>query len=146
MAKISPFIPLAGAKTKFQPVFVDDVAAAAEKAVIGNVKSGTYELGGPDIKTFEELIKDMLKIIKRQRIIIKLPFMAAGFLALGFDFAETVTNRLLKNKIITQDQLKSLRQDNVVTGKEMTFADLGINPVCYQAILPDYLWCYRPAG
>ena len=67
-------------------------------------------------------------------------------MALGFDFAETVTNRLLKNKIITQDQLKSLRQDNVVTGKEMTFADLGINPVCYQAILPDYLWCYRPAG
>ena len=78
MAKISPVIPLVGAETKFQPVYVDDLASAAVKGVLGEAKRGIYELGGPEEASFKDLITMLLKIIRRKRIIINIPFLAAS--------------------------------------------------------------------
>lgn len=145
MAKMSPAIPLFGADTRFQPVYVDDVAAAAEKAVLGDAAPGIYELGGPEIRTFRELVRLMLGMIRRRRLVIGLPFWAGRamgrvFAALGF-----LTGGLVPAPV-TVDQVRQLARDNV-TGEGMkTLADLGIRPTSLEAVLPSYLWMYRPDG
>jgi len=87
MARLSPVIPLFGAETKFQPVYVDDVAAAVEKAAIGEAGRDLYELGGPDTNTFRELIVEMLGIIRRRRLVVGLPLwmgrMAGSIFGVG---------------------------------------------------------------
>ncbi len=145
MARLTPAIPLFGAETRFQPVYVDDVAAAAEKAVLGAARPGIYELGGPDVFTFRELIQQMLDVIRRRRLVVGLPFwvgraMGRVFGALGF-----LTGGLAPSPV-TVDQVRQLARDNVVTGQTMTFADLGISPTSTGAVLPSYLWIFRPDG
>ena len=115
MATMAPILPLIGATTKFQPVFVDDVAKAAEAALMGSVPKGIYELGGPEIKDFRELMVVMLSIIKRRRLIINTPRLIAKIMAFGLSTLQMLTLGLFKNSIITSDQIKNLGIDNIVS-------------------------------
>jgi NADH dehydrogenase len=146
MSRMGPVLPLVGADTKFQPVYVDDVAKAAVAGATGAAAPGIYELGGTDVATFRELMQNMLQIIRRRRLLLNLPFFAAGLMAKSLNFAQTLSLGLFKNSILTPDQVTSLRSDNIVTGETKTFADLGIEPAAMGAILPDYLWRFRPTG
>ncbi len=146
MARLGPFLPLAGAETRFQPVYVDDVAKAAVLGILGQADAGIYELGGPEVKSFRELMQQMLGVIHRKRIIIGLPFFAARIMAGVLDIVKFVSFQLFPNTILTRDQLKNLRHDNVVSDGAMSFSDLGIEPATLESVLPDYLWKFRPAG
>ncbi len=146
MARLGPVLPVVGASTRFQPVYVDDVAKAAEMGVLGTARPGIYELGGPDVMTFRELMQVMLAEIRRRRLIVNVPFPVARVMAGGLDLAQTLTLGLFNNSLLTRDQVRSLRQDNVVSGDYPGFEELGIAPVPMAAVLPDYLWRYRPSG
>lgn len=145
MTRMSPVLPIVGAETKFQPVYVDDVAAAAELAVTGAAKPGVYELGGPEVKTLRELMRDMLTIIERRRPIFNIPFGLAKFMAWWFDLWQTLSGGLIRAPL-TVDQVKSLAHDNVVSEGTQGFEALGIEPRAMAAILPSYLWRFRVSG
>ena len=115
MATLSPFLPLVGANTKFQPIYVGDVAVAVEKALLDSSVSGVYELGGPNVETFSELMKRMLGVIQRRRLMLNVPFFAAGIMGQTLDLIKAVTLGLFPNNILTQDQVKNLKNDNVVS-------------------------------
>jgi uncharacterized protein YbjT (DUF2867 family) len=146
MTRLSPFLPIAGARTRFQPVYVDDVAKASAMAAMGEVDAGTYELGGPDVKTFRELMEGMLAQVRRKRVILTLPWFMARTIAWGFDLLQTVTFGLFTNNQLTRDQVRQLRRDNVVSDGAKGFAELGIKPVPMELVLPGYLWRFRPIG
>ncbi|UAB88703.1 complex I NDUFA9 subunit family protein [Ruegeria sp. SCSIO 43209] len=146
MTRMSPFLPLVGAETKFQPVYVDDVAQAAVQGVLGKASAGVYELGGPEVKSFRALMQQMLDVIHRRRIIIGMPFWAAKIMAGVLDIAKFVSFQLFPNNILTRDQLKNLRRDNVAADDAKGFSDLGIEPATLESVLPEYLWKFRPAG
>ncbi len=145
MTRFSPFLPVVGAETKFQPVFVDDVAHAAAMGVEGHATPGIYELGGPDVDTFRELMQQMLQVIRRRRLIVNIPFGIAGVMASVMEFVQTITFGLVPPQI-TRDQVRSLRVDNVVSDGARGFDDLGITPTAMEAVLPEYLWRFRPTG
>ena len=146
MTRLSPFLPLIGSETKFQPVYVDDVAHAAELAVLGHVVGGIYEIGGPDIASFKSLMERMLSVIQRKSIILPIPMFVGKVMATVFDAVQFMSLGILKNGVVTRDQVKNLARDNIVSGIHKTFADLGIEPTGLDAILPGYLWSYRPSG
>jgi len=146
MSRLGPILPLVGGDTLFQPVFVDDVATAAEMGVTGAAPGGIYELGGPDTDTFRAFIREMLGVIQRRKAVVNLPFFLAGIMATVLDFAQAATVGLFHNSMLTRDQVKQLRVDNVVSGDTKTFADLGIQPMATEAVIPDYLWPFRPSG
>ncbi|MEM6305895.1 MAG: sugar nucleotide-binding protein, partial [Pseudomonadota bacterium] len=139
MSRFNPVLPISGGETKFQPVYVDDVAQAAVAGVVGTAEAGIYELGGPDVESFRALMQRMLDVLDRSRVIFDMPSPLASLMAFGFDTLETVTGRLFKNTLLTRDQLKSLAFDNVVTGERGTFEDLGIAPRAMADILPLYV-------
>ena len=145
MARLGPFLPVIGAKTRFQPVYVDDVAKAAVKGATGEAPPGVYELGGPDVDTFRELMEQMLATIRRKRLIVNMPFWAGNLMASGFGLLNTLTLGLSPQPI-TKDQVRSLRRDNVPSDGARGFADLGIIPTAMEAVLPSYLWRFRPSG
>jgi len=146
MTRVSFMLPVVGGKTLFQPVYVDDVARAAVMALLEPVKPGIYELGGPDVESFRDLMQRMLRIIRRRKLIVNVPWPAAMLMAGGFDLAQAVTLGLFHNSVLTRDQVRNLRHDNVVAPERMGFADLGIEPVAMDPVLEDYLWPYRPGG
>lgn len=146
MARMLPLLFIAGAKTKFQPVFVNDVARAAKIAAQGGASAGVYELGGPEVRSFHSLMKVMLDVIERRGAIVNIPFPIATLMASTFDLAQRMSFGVFKNKILTRDQLASLRYDNVVKVGSKGFDDLGIVPIALDCVLPEYLWCYRPSG
>ena len=146
MSRMGPVLPVVGARTKFQPVYVDDVAQAAEMGVLGQAKPGIYELGGPDVNTFKELMQQMLGVIHRRKLILNTPWFMARLMGWGFDMLQKITFGLFTNGMITRDQVKNLRRDNVVSDRAMSFADLGIKPTALEAVLPEYLWRFRPSG
>ncbi len=146
MARMSPILPIVGAGTRFQPVFADDVAKAAVKAVGDDGFSGIYELGGPDIATFRQLLHKMLHVIRRRRLIIGLPTVAALPIATSLDVMQFLSGGLLSNNVLTRDQIKQLRYDNIVSGDKRTFGDFGIEPVSMDTILDQYLYRFRPEG
>jgi uncharacterized protein YbjT (DUF2867 family) len=146
MTRLSPVLPIAGGATRFQPVWVDDVAQAAAKAAQGGIAGGVYELGGPEVLSFRTLMDRMLAEIRRNRIVFVMPWWIAGLMARGFDLAQTVSFGLFTNGLLTRDQLANLRRDNVVAPDTRGFADLGIVPTALDAILPTYLWRFRPTG
>jgi len=145
MARLSPVLPVVGGETRFQPVYVDDVAHAAARAIMSDAEPGVYELGGPEVATFRELIRMMLGVVRRRRLIVGIPFGIASVMAAVMEFVQTVTLGLVPPQI-TRDQVRSLRVDTVVSVGARTFADFGIDPVAMAAVLPDYLWRFRPAG
>lgn len=145
MSRMGPVLPLVGAETKFQPVYVDDVARAAVMGVTGEAAPGIYELGGPDVNTFRELIKQMLDIIRRRRFLVNIPFGVASGMGRVFDTLKRLSGGLIPAQI-TRDQVESLKQDNIVSQDAKGFADLGITPASLEAVLPEYLWRFRPTG
>ena len=145
MTRLGPVLPVIGADTRFQPVYVDDVAAAAIKGVLGEVPGGIYELGGPDVATFRELMQTMLAVVRRRRMILNMPFWAARIMAGGFNILRVVSLGLVTPPV-TRDQVANLAVDNVVSDGAKGFADLGITPTAMMAVLPDYLWRFRPSG
>ncbi|MBI1170948.1 NAD(P)H-binding protein [bacterium] len=145
MSRMGPILPLVGGNTKFQPVYVEDVARAAVKGVLGQA-SGIYELGGPDVKSLKALIHQMLGVIQRRRAVINLPFFVGSAMGGVLGFASAITLGLFKNKLITLDQVRQLRQDNVVAPGARTLADLGIEATNLGSVIPEYLWSYRKAG
>ena len=145
MTRFGPVLPVIGADTRFQPVYVDDVAAAAIKGVLGEVPGGIYELGGPDVATFRELMQTMLAVVRRRRMILNMPFWAARIMAGGFNILRVVSLGLVTPPV-TRDQVANLAVDNVVSDGAKGFVDLGITPTAMMAVLPDYLWRFRPSG
>ena len=146
MTRMGPVLPVVGADTLFQPVYVDNVAEAAEKAVLGGVPGGVYELGGPDVMSFRALMEQMLTIIRRNRLVMNMPFPAARLMASGLGLAEKMSLGLFSNSLLTKDQVANLAHDNVVADGAKGLDTLGIDPVAMTAVLPDYLWRFRPSG
>ncbi len=146
MATLSPILPVVGADTRFQPVYVDDVAQAAVLAATGQAAPGIYELGGPDVLSFRALMQRMLAVIQRRRLIVNVPFFVARLMGGAFDLLQTLTVGLFENKTLTRDQVKNLARDNVVAKDAKGFAQLGIAPTSIESVLPEYLWRYRPSG
>ncbi|MGJ4902033.1 complex I NDUFA9 subunit family protein [Bradyrhizobium sp. HKCCYLS2058] len=145
LARISPFLPLiGGGETKMQPVYVGDVASAVADAVDGKALPGaTYELGGPEVLSFREILKIILEITDRDRALLPVPFGLAKLKATFLQFAPGPLK-------LTPDQVELLRHDNVVSeaakAAGLTFQGLGITPDSLEAVAPQYLWRFRPAG
>ena len=144
LARISPALPLVGGgHTRFQPVFVGDVATAIADAVDGKARAGTiYELGGPDVRTFRELMQFVLATIERKRLLVSLPFFVARLQAMFLQY--------LPKPLLTPDQVELLLSDNVVTeaakSEARTLQGLGIEPEPMEVIVPSYLWRFRKTG
>jgi uncharacterized protein YbjT (DUF2867 family) len=144
LARILPALPLiGGGLTKFQPVFVGDVAEAIARAVDGQARSGAiYELGGPEVRTFKELLEYVLKVIERRRFLIPLPFPLAKLQATFLQYLPT--------PLLTPDQVELLKTDNVVSALAdtdgRTLAGLGVEPTAMEVIVPSYLWRFRKTG
>jgi uncharacterized protein YbjT (DUF2867 family) len=145
MTRLGPVLPVVGAETRFQPVHVDDVAQAAVLGALGKAH-GIYELGGPEVASFRSLMGKMLSVVQRRRLVLNLPFFAAKILGSGLDVASALTGGLFPNKLLTRDQVESLKSDNVVAAGARTFVDLGIEPTDMDSVLPEYLWRFRPSG
>jgi uncharacterized protein YbjT (DUF2867 family) len=146
LSRLGPLLPVVGADTRFQPVWVEDVARAAEKALEeGDAAPGVYELGGPATMTFRELMGLMLSVIRRRKLVVNIPFFMARIMGGTFDVLYAISGGLLKPQL-TRDQVRNLARDNVVSPDAKSFADLGIEPTAMAAVLPDYLWRFRPAG
>lgn len=144
LARMSPVLPLiGGGRTRFQPVFAGDVAAAIAGAVDGKARAGTvYELGGPEVKTFEQLLRFVMETTGRKCILAPLPFALAKFKAAFLQY--------LPNPPLTPDQVELLRADNVVSdaadAEQRTLKAFGIVPESIEAIVPTYLWRFRKTG
>ncbi|MGV3551339.1 complex I NDUFA9 subunit family protein [Rhizobium sp.] len=146
MARIAPALPLVGGgETKFQPVFVDDVAEAVARSVDGLVEGGRiYELGGAEVKSFKDILGDILRITCREKSLVPIPFFAASLLGSIASLIPFITPP------VTADQVTLLKSDNIVSEaakKEgRTLEGLGIKPTLAEAIVPSYLVRYRPEG
>ncbi len=144
LARFAPALPLiGGGQTRFQPVFVGDVAAAVCAALDGDgAKGKTYELGGPEVMTFEDVLRYILGVVQRKRLLVPLPFPVASLMAaiLG----------LLPKPMLTMDQVKLLQTDNVVSQAAeqagLTLSGLGITPQAIEGIVPEYLERFRKSG
>jgi uncharacterized protein YbjT (DUF2867 family) len=138
MARFFPALPLiGGGHTRFQPVFVGDVAQAIATAL--TVQDGrTYELGGPGVYSFKELLQLILRETGRKRALVPLPFALASLKAMFL--------QLLPKPLLTLDQVRLLKKDNVVAPTAAGLADLGITPTSVEAVIPSYLWRYRAKG
>lgn len=140
MARISPALPLiGGGLTKFQPVYVGDVAEAIVRAATDPKQAGkTFELGGPAVYSFRQLLEILLKQIGRRRCLLTIPFGLASFQAF---FAEK-----LPKPPLTRDQVELLKTDNVCSGTLPGLAELGIAPRSVEVELPSYVDIYRRGG
>ena len=145
LAAYSLFIPIIGKNTKFQPVYVDDVAQAVEKIAIEKDLKGIFELGGPEILTFKELIKKMLIVIRRKRLIFGIPFQIAKVMATGFEIINKMTVGLSPIPF-TKDNVEQLKPHNVISNREYSFKELNIKPQNIDTIIPLYLYPYRTHG
>lgn len=152
LARALPVLPLAGAGSRFQPVFVGDVAEAIARAVDGRVPGGrVYELGGPEVATLEHLVRYMLEVTHRKRLVVDLPLPLARLQARALEIADTLTLGLLPADLkLTRDQVAQLQHDNVVSeaakAEGRTIEALGIHPTAAEAVVPGYLWTFRKAG
>ena len=142
MARLSPALPLfGGGETKYQPVYVGDVADAIVKGLTDPAAAGkTFELGGPTIYTFEELMRLVLAETEREAMLLPVPFFVADLIG---TFAPLFP---LGDPLLTRDQAKLLRIDNVVSADALGFSALGIAPTAAEAILPTYLARFRKGG
>ncbi|TCP60334.1 NADH dehydrogenase [Rhodovulum bhavnagarense] len=147
MARFLPVLPVTGGASMFQPVYVDDVAHAAAMGVTGDAAPGIYELGGPETRSFADLMEEMLEVIRRPKVLVlNLPLPVSALMGAVFDLLQALSLGLFTNSVLTRDQVRSLGLDNVV-GKDMPgLPELGIAPTAMDAVLPEYLWRYRPAG
>ena len=144
LARLLPALPLpGGGHTRLQPAFAGDVAEAIALAVGGGVTPGSiYELGGPDVQTFKELMEFTLATIERRRLLVPVPFAALKL--------QAELLQLLPTPPLTPDQVELLKSDNVVSDaareQGRTLEALGIVPSSIAAVVPDYLWRFRKTG
>ncbi|MGA8699756.1 MAG: complex I NDUFA9 subunit family protein [Xanthobacteraceae bacterium] len=144
LARIAPALPLVGGGlTRMQPVFAGDVAEAIARAVDGDLRPGlVYELGGPDVRTFKQLMQFVLVTIQRRRLLVPVPFALMKLQAMILQF--------LPKPPITPDQVELLKVDNVVSDDAKrdgrTLEAIGITPESIEAIVPTYLWRFRKTG
>jgi len=153
MARYFSAIPVVGADTKFQPVYVGDVAEAVAIALAGRAKRGVaYELGGPEVKSFAEIVEYILKVTQRERRILKLSFGTAKLMASVTQLLTRLSLGLYPRLLrMTGDQVELLKRDNVVSAEAIaegrTLQGLGIaDPQSIEAIVPTYLYRYRKVG
>jgi uncharacterized protein YbjT (DUF2867 family) len=145
LARMSPALPLiGGGLSRFQPVFVGDVAKAIADVLDGKFAAGrVYELGGPDVRTFKQLMQYVLATIERKRMLVPIPFFAARLQAMMLQFMPAPLT-------LTPDQVELLRGDNVVSeaakAEGRTLQGLGIDPEPIEAIVSSYLWRFRKTG
>ncbi len=138
MARFFPALPLiGGGRTRFQPVFVGDVAQAILVG-LSRQDGRTYELGGPNVYSFKELLQLILRETGRRRALVPVPF--------GIAFLKAAFLQILPNPLLTVDQVKLLKKDNVVATTAAGLSDLGITPTSVEAVIPSYLWRYRAKG
>lgn len=144
MATWSPALPLiGGGETRFQPVYVGDVAEAVAQAVIRPEIGGrTFELGGPAIYSFKDLLRLILRETGRNRLLVPMPFFIARILG----SAAQTTALVGVAPLLTRDQVLMLETDNVVAQGAEGIAALGVQPTGLEAIVPSYLWRYRVGG
>ncbi len=142
MATFLPFLPLiGGGKTKFQPVYVDDIARAIGVIVSNSdqeYNGQTYALGGPDVVTFKEIYQRLFAVIGRQKPLVALPWGIAKIQGMLFS--------MMSKPLLTKDQVVSLQTDNIVRNGDKTFEDLGMKPTAMDVVLPEYLSCYKYGG
>jgi uncharacterized protein YbjT (DUF2867 family) len=140
LARMAPALPLiGGGKTRFQPVFVGDVAQAIVQILADPTRAGEiYELGGPEVVTFKQILELVLKDTHRKRLLIPVPF--------GIMRLKGALLGLLPNPMLTLDQVRMLETDNVVNEGALGLRDLGISQTAAEAIVPSYLWRFRKAG
>ena len=144
MANFSPALPLpGGGATRFQPVYVGDVAAAVARVLTDPDCAGrTYELGGPGVFTFRELMAFVLRETGKARLLLPLPWPIAGIIGRVAALSAIVGIP----PVLTADQVEALRSDNVVADSAAGFAELGVTPRSIEAIAPSYLYRYRKGG
>ncbi|KRB58682.1 3-beta hydroxysteroid dehydrogenase [Rhizobium sp. Root708] len=146
MARIAPVLPLiGGGKTKFQPVYVVDVAEAVAKAIEGKVEAGkTYELGGPEVLSFRDCLQAVLKATSRKNPLVSIPFGIASLIGSVASLVPFVAPP------ITADQVRLLKKDNVVSKEAVaegrTLKDIGVTPTMVTSVIGSYLVHYRPHG
>ena len=140
LARMLPMLPLiGGGETRFQPVYVADVADAIMAVLADGTTAGkTFELGGPRVYSFRELMEIVLHETGRRRSLIAIP--------LGLAKLKAWFLQLLPNPMLTVDQVKLLAYDNVVSEGAAGLKTLGITPTTVEAIVPSYLWRFRPKG
>jgi len=147
MARIAPALPLiGGGATRFQPVFAGDIALAVLAAIDRPQTGGAiYELGGPQVMSFKELMQFVLATIERRRLLAPIPFGLARYMAAMLELLGK-----LHKPLLTRDQVELLRRDNIVSEdakrEGRTLTGLGIEPVAVAANVPTYLWRFRKAG
>ncbi|MEP3198543.1 MAG: complex I NDUFA9 subunit family protein [Lentilitoribacter sp.] len=146
MSRLAPALPLVGGgHTKFQPVYVADVAEAVVKGVVGEIEGGkVYELGGPEVLSFKQCLETMLKVISRSRPLVHLPWAIASLIG-------SITSLIpFIDPPLTEDQMELLKSDNVVSDQAKSegrdLAGMGITPKAVETILPTYLVHFRPSG
>ena len=144
MARLSPALPLVGGgRTKFQPVYVKDVAEGVTRLLERPEAGGrVYEFGGPQVLTFRELMEELLRVTERRRILAPLPVPLAKLISYGTQF--------IPNPPLTPDQVRQLGTDNVVSEEaalqKRTLEGLGIAPTALDLVLPTYLYRFRKTG
>ncbi|MEX6633286.1 complex I NDUFA9 subunit family protein [Hyphococcus lacteus] len=147
LASYSPVLPLiGGGKTKFQPVYVDDVADAVCEALVRKDAEGrTFEVGGPRVYTFRELMELMVSETGQNRILAPVPFPIASLIGL---FGEVAGKLPFVEPPLTRDQVKLLKRDNIVSidAEVGTLNDLGVEPQSVESVLPTYMVRYRRYG
>ena len=153
MARIMPVLPLiGGGATKFQPVFAGDVGEAVARGLEGGALPGiTYELGGPEVKSFRDLLSYICEVTGRKRLLAPIPFGIANALGFGTEIAASLSLGMFPDMLtITRDQVKLLQHDNVVSADAIaqgrTLAGLGIVPEAIESIVPTYLYRFRKTG
>ena len=140
LSQFLPFLPLiGGGQTKFQPIYVGDVAKAIATILeTEEIDNKIYELGGAEIFTFQQLMNILLKEIQKRRFLIPIPFSIAKFMARIL--------QLFPKPLITTDQIEMLKEDNVVSNNYGTLRDLNIEPTTIESILPHYIYRFRKGG
>lgn len=146
MARLSPVLPLIGASTKFQPIYVADVAQAVANALSRPDAAGkTFELGGPRIYTMKQLLQYITRTIDRPRMLLPLPIPVAA--PLGYVIGALSRLNPFFGPPLTGDQVQLLKDDNIVSSGAGTISDLGVTTLeTVESITPTYLWRHRPHG
>ena len=141
MAALFPALPLiGGGETKFQPVYVGDVAQVVAKAVAHPAAEGlTYELGGPAVYSFKELLEMILRETGRNRMLVSLPWFAASWIGKLGDLSPVAPP-------LTSDQVESLKTDNVADKGLPGLIEAGVIPTTVESVVPSYLYRYRKGG
>jgi len=144
MTSFAPALPLiGGGKTKFQPVFVEDVANAVAISVTRGTSGQTFELGGPQTYTFKALLEFILETVCKKRFLAPMPWFAANMMGFGGELSGALP---FVKPFLTRDQVQNLKTDNVVADDALGFDAFDIRPETIEAIVPSYLAKYRKYG